>query len=137
MLHAAGWLEGGLTMGYEKFVLDADQAGMIAAFAAGVDSSINGQALDALRDVGPGNHFLGCDHTQANFEKAFYRSSLADNNSFEQWRSDGSLDAAQRANKQWKSMLADYVEPPIDAAVDEALKSFVIERRESLPPTDF
>jgi trimethylamine--corrinoid protein Co-methyltransferase len=137
MLHAAGWLEGGLTMGYEKFVLDADQAGMIAAFANGLDTSDNGQALDALRDVGPGNHFLGCAHTQANFEEAFYRSSIADNNSFEQWAADGKLDAAQRANQQWKAQLAAYEAPPIDAEIDEALLDFMAKRRTALPASNY
>ena len=87
VLHGAGWLEGGLASGYEKFVMDADQLGMMQVLAKGVDLSENGQALDAIREVGPGSHFLGCAHTQANFETAFYRSTIADNNSYEQWRS--------------------------------------------------
>ncbi len=98
VLHAAGWLEGGLTVGYEKFILDADQCGMMAVFVDGVDMSENGQALDAIRTNEPGTHYLGSAHTLANFETAFYRSDVADNNSFEQWQEDGSLDAAQRAN---------------------------------------
>ena len=68
MLHTAGWLEGGLCMGYEKFIMDADQANMLAVLLGGVDMSENGQAMDALREVGPGSHFLGSAHTQANFE---------------------------------------------------------------------
>ena len=76
-------------MGYEKFVMDADQAGMMHTLLEGVDLSENGQAMDAIREVGPGKHFLGCAHTQANFETAFYRSPLADNNSFEQWEAEG------------------------------------------------
>ena len=79
VLHTAGWLEGGLTIGYEKFVLDADQAGMMATFARGLDLSANGQALDAMLDHQPGEHFLGTAHTLANFETAFYRSAVADN----------------------------------------------------------
>ena len=94
VLHAAGWLEGGLAVGYEKFILDADQCGMMAVFVKGVDLSENGQALDAIRANGPGQHFLGTAHTLANFETAFYRSEIADNNSFEQWLEDGGLDAA-------------------------------------------
>jgi trimethylamine--corrinoid protein Co-methyltransferase len=131
MLHTAGWLEGGLVMGYEKFILDADQAGMLAVLLRGVDLSENGQALDALREVGPGNHFLGCSHTQANFQSAFWRSETADNNSFEQWQSEGSLDAAQRANRRWKSALADYVAPSIDIAIDEALQDYIKVRKAS------
>ena len=131
MLHTAGWLEGGLVMSYEKFVMDADQAGMLETFSKGLDVSENGQALDALREVGPGAHFLGCTHTQANFQDAFYRSTIADNNSFEQWESEGALDAAARANKAMKEMLASYQAPEIDAAVDEALLDY-IERRKSL-----
>ena len=114
VLHAAGWLEGGLTVGYEKFILDADQCGMMGVFVEGVDMSENGQALDAIRTNEPGTHFLGSAHTLANFETAFYRSDVADNNSFEQWQEDGSLDAAQRANRIWKRMLADYEAPPLD-----------------------
>ncbi len=131
MLHTAGWLEGGLTMGYEKFIMDADQAGIMQTFLGGIDTSDNAQALDALREVGPGNHFLGCDHTQRNFETAFYRSQIADNNSFEQWLADGALDATQRANARWKSMLEAYEAPPLDSATDEALCQFMRTRKDS------
>ena len=137
MLHTSGWLEGGLSMGYEKFIMDIDQAGMIHAFLNGVDLSENGQAMAAIREVGPGQHFLGCDHTRANFETAFFRSSVADNNSFEQWEADGSLDTAQRANQIWKKMLNDYDMPPIDPAVDEALLTFIRKRKESFPDANY
>jgi trimethylamine--corrinoid protein Co-methyltransferase len=136
VLHAAGWLEGGLAVGYEKFILDADQCGMMAVFVKGMDLSENGQALDAIRANGPGQHFLGSAHTLANFETAFYRSDSADNNSFEQWQEDGSLDAAQRANKIWKRMLATYEPPPIDPAIDEALLEFIARRKASFPDSD-
>jgi len=137
MLHTAGWLEGGLTMGYEKFVMDADQANMIAILLKGVDLSANGQAMDAIREVGPGTHYLGAAHTQANFEKAFYRSPLADNNSFEQWQEDGSLDCAQRANAIWKEMLDTYEAPPLDPAIDEALQEFMARRKAEFPDQDY
>ena len=136
MLHTAGWLEGGLAMGYEKFIMDADQAGMMQVFLRGLDTSENGQAMDAIREVGPGKHFLGCRHTQANFEHAFYRSAIADNNSFEQWQAEGSLDAAARAAKIYKRMLAAYEAPPLDPAVDEALQDFVRRRKEAAPDSN-
>jgi len=131
-LHCAGWLEGGLVMGYEKFVMDLDQLGMLQKFSEGVDLSENGQALDAIREVGPGSHYLGCAHTQANFESAFYQSSIADNNSFEQWLEEGELDANQRANKVYKKMLENYVAPPLDASIDEALKEYMTKRKAEL-----
>ncbi len=137
MLHTAGWLEGGLAMGYEKFVMDADQASMMQIIMGGVDLSENGQAMDALREVGPGKHFLGCAHTQANFETAFYRSTIADNNSFEQWEAEGALDAAQRANALWKRMLQDYEPPPIDAAVDDALNDYMTRRKAEFPDANY
>jgi len=137
MLHTAGWLEGGLVMSYEKFVMDADQAGMLQVFGEGVDFTDNGQALDALREVGPGKHFLGCDHTQRNFESAFYRSDLADNNSFEQWESEGALDAAQRAGIKMKSMLNSYEAPSIDPSVDEALLAYIAQRKSSFPDANY
>lgn len=136
VLHAAGWLEGGLTIGYEKFILDNDQCGMAAVFVNGVDLSENGQALDAIRENGPGLHFLGNSHTLANFETAFYRSEIADNNSFEQWLEDGGLDAAQRANKIWKRMLTEYEAPPIDPGIDEALREFITRRKASFPDSE-
>jgi trimethylamine--corrinoid protein Co-methyltransferase len=136
VLHVAGWLEGGLAMGYEKFVLDADQAGAWHAFARGVDLTPNGQALDAIRENGPGKHFLGSPHTLANFETAFYRSAVADNNSFEQWELEGSLDAAARANATWKRMLASYQPPPIDEAVDEELREWIDRRKASFPDSN-
>ena len=136
VLHAAGWLEGGLTVGYEKFIMDADQCGMMGVLADGIDLSENGQALDAIRANGPGQHFLGSAHTLANFETAFYRSEVADNNSFEQWQEDGSLDAPQRANRIWKKMLAEYEQPPLDPSVDEALRDFIARRKAAFPDSD-
>ena len=133
VLHAAGWLEGGLSMGYEKFVLDADQLGMWHAFAPGVDLSENGQAMDAFLTNEPGTHFLGHPHTLANFESAFYRSPVADNSSFEQWESEGAQDAARRANTIWKRTLAEYEAPPIDDAVDEELREWIERRKASFP----
>jgi trimethylamine--corrinoid protein Co-methyltransferase len=135
-LHSAGWLEAGLTMGYEKFVMDIDQLGMMQTFAGGVDMSENGQAMDAIREVGPGQHYLGCAHTQANFKTAFYRSTIADNNSFEQWEEEGSLDATQRANKVFKQMLADYEAPAIDPAIDEALLDFIDRKKAATPDSN-
>jgi trimethylamine---corrinoid protein Co-methyltransferase len=136
VLHAAGWLEGGLAIGYEKFILDADQCGMAAVFVKGVDMSDNGQALDAILQNAPGQHYLGSAHTLANFESAFYRSEIADNNSFEQWQEDGSLDAAQRANRIWKRMLREYEAPAIDEGVDEALQEFIAKRKASMPDSE-
>jgi trimethylamine--corrinoid protein Co-methyltransferase len=135
-LHTAGWLEGGLAMGYEKFVMDADQAGMVRIAAEGIDMSENGQAMDALREVGPGKHFLGCEHTQRNFKSAFYQSALSDNNSFEQWTEDGGTDMATRANTKYKQMLADYVPPELDPAIDEALVEYMDKRKASFPDSN-
>ena len=133
LLHSAGWLEGGLAMGYEKFIIDADQCNLAATFVNGVDLSENGQAMDAIREVEPGQHFLGTAHTLANFETAFARSEVANNDSFEQWAEDGSLDAAQRANGIWKKMLHDYEPPPLDEAADEAMLDFIARRKEVIP----
>ncbi len=133
VLHAAGWLEGGLTIGYEKFVMDADQCGMMGVFVNGVDLSENGQAMDAIRENPPGQHYLGSAHTLANFETAFYRSEIADNNSYEQWLEEGELDARARASRVWRRMLAEYEAPPIDPGVDEALLEFVARRKASMP----
>lgn len=136
MLHTAGWLEGGLVMSYEKFMMDADQAAMIVRLLAGPDISENGQAMDAFREVGPGNHFLGCAHTQANFEDAFYISTVADNNSYEQWEADGAMDAAQRANKLYKKTLERYTQPELDPARAEALDAYIAGKKAAVPDSN-
>ncbi|SNZ20389.1 trimethylamine methyltransferase family protein [Cohaesibacter gelatinilyticus] len=135
-LHSAGWLEGGLCSSYEKLVMDADQLGMMHVLAKGIDLSDEALAWDAFNEVGPGGHFLGAEHTQRNFETAFYRSTIADNNSFEQWESDGKLDAASRANKQWKEMLANYQPPELDVAIDDALQDFITRRKSEFPDSN-
>lgn len=136
-LHGAGWLEGGLCSSYEKFVMDCDQLGMMAVYAKGVDLSENGQAMDAIHEVGPGGHFLGCDHTQRNFEQAFYISGIADNNSVEQWEIDGSLDATARANGLWKQLLTDYMAPELDPAIDESLSEFITNKKAAVPDSTY
>ena len=136
VLHTAGWLEGGLTMGYEKFILDADQAAMAGAFVNGVDLTDNGQAIEALIGNPPGQHFLGNEHTLNNFETAFWRSRLADNNSFEQWQEDGSLESAARANADWKRLLDEYEPPHLDEAKEEEILAWIKERKSSFPDSD-
>jgi len=132
VLHAAGWQEGGLAVGYEKFILDVDQLGMMEVFAKGVDMSPNGQAVDAILENPPGQHFLGTAHTLANFESAFYRSNTADNASYEQWTDEGSSSAGERANKMWKKQLAEYEAPPLDDAIDAELLDFVARPKDSM-----
>lgn len=133
VLHAAGWLEGGLSIGYEKFVLDDDQLGMFGTFVKGLDLSDNGLALDAILENPHGQHFLGSAHTLANFENAFYRSETADNNSYEQWAEEGSQDSIVRANAIWKKRLASYEPPALDSAIDEELQAFIARRKAELP----
>ena len=130
--HAAGWLEGGLTAGFEKMILDGDLCSALQWFTKPLDVSENGQAMDAVRDVGPGSHFLGCDHTQRNFKTAFWQSDVADSNTFEQWSAEGQLDAAQRANKIWKTMLADYEAPAMDPGIKEALEAYRDRRQQEI-----
>jgi trimethylamine---corrinoid protein Co-methyltransferase len=117
--------------------MDFDQLGAMHVLARGVDLSANGQAMEAFHQVEPGSHFLGCAHTQANFETAFYRSNIADNNSVEQWMEEGSKDASQRANAVWKAMLAEYEPPPLDPAKDEAIRDFIDRKKASMPDMNY
>ncbi|MFY0614419.1 MAG: trimethylamine methyltransferase family protein [Hyphomicrobiaceae bacterium] len=137
VLHSAGWMEGGLASSYEKFVMDCDQLGAMAKLAAGIDMSEAGQAMDAFHQVEPGGHFLGCEHTQANFETAFYRPDLHDSNSVEQWLAEGAQDMSARANTKWKRMLADYEAPSLDPAIDEALQAFIATRKSEMPDASY
>jgi trimethylamine--corrinoid protein Co-methyltransferase len=135
--HATGWLEGGLCTGFEKTIIDADLCGKLIEFCKGLDLSANAQAMDAITEVGPGSHFLASAHTLNNFESAYYRSSIGDASSFEQWESEGSQQTAQRANKIWKQLLADYEQPPLDPAKLEALQAYVERRKASMPDKSY
>ena len=133
MLHACGWLEGGLVSSYEKFVMDADQLGTLHHLAQGIMMDDNGQAMDAIREVGPGGHYLGCQHTQANFKSAFWRSDLLDYKPFETWAEEGSRDTMQLAAEKVKKQLADYQAPDLDAGIREGLEGFVAKRKSEMP----
>ncbi|WP_284163224.1 trimethylamine methyltransferase family protein [Frigidibacter sp. SD6-1] len=135
MLHACGWLEGGLVSSFEKFVMDADQLGVLHHIAKGIDMSENGQAMDALRYVGSGeaSHFLGTDHTQANFRTAFWKSDLLDYKPFETWEEEGARDTVQLARERVAKLLNDYQKPAIDPAVEEALSEYVAKKKASMP----
>ncbi len=133
MLHSCGWLEGGLVASFEKFVIDADQLGALHQIAKGVDMSENGQAMDALREVGPGGHFLGCAHTQANFKDAFWRSDLLDYKPFETWDEDGARDTQTLASVRVAKLLADYQQPALDPAINEAIQAYIDQRKAAEP----
>ena len=113
--------------------MDADQLGTLHHLARGVDMSENGQAMDALREVGPGGHFLGCAHTQANFKDAFWRSDLLDYKPFETWDEEGARDTQALASARVDKMLGDYQQPALDPAVNEALADYVARRKASEP----
>ncbi|WP_145110450.1 trimethylamine methyltransferase family protein [Cereibacter sediminicola] len=133
MLHACGWLEGGLVSSYEKFVMDSDQLGTLHHLAQGVAMDENGQGMDAIREVGPGGHYLGCAHTQANFKSAFWRSDLFDYKPFETWEEEGARDTEVLAAARVKKLLADYQKPALDEAVAESLSAYVARKKEATP----
>lgn len=133
MLHACGWLEGGLVASFEKFVMDADQLGALHHLARGVEIDENAQALDAIREVGPGGHYLGCAHTQANFKEAFWKSDLLDYKPFETWSDEGARDTQSLAAARVEKLLGDYVQPPMDPETRAALDAFVAERKAAEP----
>ncbi|WP_299753874.1 trimethylamine methyltransferase family protein [uncultured Boseongicola sp.] len=133
MLHAAGWLEGGLVASLEKFVMDADQLGTLHHLARGIDVSENGQAMDAIREVGPGGHYLGCAHTQANFKDAFWRTDLLDYKPYETWAEEGERDTVTLAGARVEKLLRDYQAPPLDPVTREALVAYVANKKASEP----
>ena len=133
MLHACGWLEGGLVASLEKFIMDADQLGILHSMASGVDLSAESLAFEAIKEVGPGGHFLGCSHTQSNFKNAFWRSDILNYKPFETWFEEGEIDLTQNANKRVKQLLKSYVKPEFDISKKEELDAFVKQKKDSMP----
>ncbi|MEM7346562.1 MAG: trimethylamine methyltransferase family protein [Chloroflexota bacterium] len=129
VLHAAGWLEGGLISGYEKLILDAETLGMLARYVNGIGLTDEDFAWDAYEEAGPGEHFLGTAHTMRHYETAFYQHNVFTMDNYEKWEDEGSQDSYQRANKVWKEMLKNYEAPPLDASIAEELHAFIAHRR--------
>jgi len=132
VMHAAGWLEGGLTASFEKFMLDLESLAMFQHFLGGFAIDAETLALDMIAEVGPGGHHFGTPHTQARFSTEFYQTFLSDRQGYDTWLAAGGLDAAQRANALWKDLLGQYEPPPLEAEVREALDDFVARRSREL-----
>ncbi|MDW3222040.1 MAG: trimethylamine methyltransferase family protein [Paracoccaceae bacterium] len=133
MLHACGWLEGGLVSSFEKFVMDADQLGTLHHLARGVSIDTNAQAMDAIREVGPGGHYLGCEHTQNNFKSAFWKSDLLDYKPYETWEDEGGRDTQSLASLRVEKMLNDYQQPALDPAIHEAISDYIARKKSETP----
>jgi trimethylamine--corrinoid protein Co-methyltransferase len=133
MLHSCGWLEGGLVASFEKFVMDADHLGTLQKMGLGVSADENGQAMDAIREVGPSGHYLGCDHTQKNFKSAFWRSNLFDYKPFETWYEEGARDTYTLAAERVAHQLASYRQPPLDPEILAALEKYVADKKAAMP----
>ena len=132
VMHAGGWLEGGLTCSFEKLILDAELLQMQAAFLQPVVVDDDSMGLDAIAEVGPGGHFFGTSHTLERYENAFYEPILSDWRNFETWQEDGAKTATQRANEIWKNLLQEYQKPPIDPSIEEELQAYMARRKEEI-----
>ncbi|WP_294607198.1 trimethylamine methyltransferase family protein [uncultured Roseovarius sp.] len=132
ILHSAGFLDGLLSMSYEKFVMDCDMAGALHAYMKGVEVSDDTLGFDALAQNGPGEHLFGTDHTLRHYQTAYWDSALNDDQPFETWMDQGGIDSAQRANRRWKEILNTYEAPPMDEATDEALRDYIAIKKASM-----
>ncbi|MEL6375439.1 MAG: trimethylamine methyltransferase family protein [Pseudomonadota bacterium] len=128
--HGAGWMEGGLTASYEKFIVDLDLLQMVQEFLTPLKIDKGSLAMEAMRDVGPGGHYFQTDHTQARYKDAFYAPILSDWRNFETWAAAGSPNAMGKAHTVWQEMLESYEAPELDPAIAEELQAFVTKRRE-------
>jgi len=129
VLHAAGWLEGGMIAGYEKFILDLELCGMMTSFVEGIGLTEEDFAWDAFAEAGPGQHFLGTQHTMRHYTTAFYQPFIFNTDNYGQWVEKGALTTYQQANIIWKRILNEYTPPPLDEAIAEELQVFAAQRR--------
>ena len=131
--HSAGWNEAGMHCSMAKFVVDAEVCAAGYRMAEGLRWDDFDEALAAVRDIGPGGHYLGHPHTLENFQNAFFMPKLFDNNSIEQWIAEGSIEVNERALNYVKQLLSEYEEPKLDIAVDEALRDYIDRREREIP----
>lgn len=131
--HAAGWLEGGLTMGYEKFVMDLDVCGGLLKMISGMEVSQDTLSKPSYRQIQPGDNFLSTEHTLANFATANYEPDIPEPGPYETWVENGCQTSEQRAYARWNAMLKEYVEPPMSPSIAADLKAFLADRKSGLP----
>ncbi len=134
--HSAGWNEAGMHCSMAKFVVDAEQCAMGYRMAEGIRWDDFDEAIAAVSDIGPGGHYLGHPHTLENFQRAYFMPQLFDNNSIEQWQAEGAVNTPERALTYAKALLADYEEPKLDPATDEALRDYIARREREIPAAD-
>jgi len=134
IVHAAGWLEGGLTASFEKLIVDAEMLQMMAEYLRPIEVTPQTLALDAIAEAGPGGHFFGVQHTMSRYQTAFYQPFLSDRRNFETWQEAGGEDTLARANRAWKAVLENYRQPALDPAIDEALEDYVARRKTGAAP---
>jgi trimethylamine--corrinoid protein Co-methyltransferase len=133
VLHSAGFLDGLLSMSYEKLVMDTDMCGALHAYLDGMQVNDDTLGFDALAELGPGQHLFSTQHTLRHYETAYWDSALDDNQPWETWDEQGGIDSAKRANTRWKKLLAEYQAPPLDEGIDEALQDFMARRKAAVP----
>ena len=132
ILHAAGWLEGGLVASFEKFIIDVDTLQMMAEVLTPIEVTDEAIGIEAMRDVGPGGHFFGTQHTLERYETAFYEPIVSDWRNFESWEAAGAPDAQRRANTICKKVLETYQPPDLDVAIADRLSDFVARRKREI-----
>ena len=126
------------TLGGAKtlFVVDAEQCAMAYRMAQGLQWGDFDTALNAVRDIGPGGHYLGHAHTQENFQTAFFMPELFDNNSIEQWQAECGKEITERALNHARDLLGHYEQPALDPGVNEALQDYIAQREREIPAAD-
>lgn len=132
VMHSAGWLEGGLVAGYEKFVIDVELLQMLQHEFTPLEIDEASLAFDAHQEVGHGGHFLGAMHTMERFRTCFYRPMLSSSENYERWMRNGGKDTAARAGEIYRTKLAEYEPPPLDDAIRQELQEYVVRRRAEL-----
>ena len=130
--HTAGWLEGGLVASFEKVITDCEMLQHMTQFLQPIKIDLDEIGLQAMKEVGPGGHFFGCDHTMNRYKDAFYQPFLSDWQNHENWLAAGGKDTTQRATELWQQVLNEFEAPPLDAAIREELQAYITQRKEAL-----
>jgi trimethylamine--corrinoid protein Co-methyltransferase len=132
VMHAAGWLEGGLVSCYEKFIVDIELLRMLRVEFTPLEIDEASLAFGAHEEVGHGGHFLGAQHTMERFRECFYRPLLSSTANYERWLKLGGKDATIRAGEICAKTLAEYQQPPLDDGIQAELAGYVARRRAEL-----
>ncbi len=123
MLLGVGLLNGSLIWSFEQMIMDCEIFDIIHDMMKGIVVNEETLALDVIREVGPGGHYLSQKHTLEHI-KELWIATLMDRRPYSEWikKRDNAQDWAR---EKAKKILRTHKPEPLDSKVESELKRII------------